>query len=295
LNKITYSFIKNILIVIFILLLQVLFYFFFIKPAIIEWGASKQEVSMEMVGDNEKFEITSTRAILINTPNHIVWKWLMQLGANKQGFYSYDLIEQKFENRKTNLNKHIIKNFKVGDIIPGSIEKESSLSTYSFKVLYIKAEESLFLENWGTFLLKSINEKQTRLIIRTQEIRSTNLLTIFKNDVMIPFHFIMERQMLFGLKLQSEQTGYAKLSHNKDILWLVTVFVSLCLIVLLFFIVKSVVIRILISTFLGFLWMYIVFILDPIPLYSTSLAFVIFLIVVNRVRINMNKNRKIID
>ncbi len=250
------KFIENLLIVILILLLQVLVYSFFIKPVIIQWGATQEETSMSMIGDTPDLEITSTRAIVINAPKDIVWKWLMQLGANKKGFYSFDMITQNLENK----NQSIFEDFKVGDIIYGSVEKENSSSSYTFKVLSLKAKESFVLENWGTFLIKSISDKQTRLIIRTQATRGVDLLTSFKNQVMIPLHFIMERQMFFGLKFQSEKNKNVKIFQNKDIVWLVSVFILLCIILSFFVLAKGIYLRTIITSFLSFLWMYIVFI-----------------------------------
>jgi len=259
------------LVLVFILVLQVLIYFIFIEPIITQWGASKEEISMSMVGDNDNLNITSTRAIQIDANKHIVWQLLMQLGANRQGFYSYDFIEHELGNKAQyqTINKSKNTNLKVGDIVHGSRNKESALSVYNFPVLYVKPEESLVLENWGTFLVKSVNEKQSRLIVRTQENKSTNLWTSFKNHLIIPFHYIMERRMLLGIKMHSEQSN--KFSPMSDLLWFGLVTSLFCLILLFFFILKGVFFQIIITSFFAILWQVIVFLFEPIYLYSAVL------------------------
>src|ERR1700688_3071171 len=86
--------IKSIVIIIFMTLLQLSIYDLFLKPVITTWGASKAEVSMPMAGDDKALTVTSTRAISINAAKSDVWKWLIQLGADRGGFYSYDFIEK---------------------------------------------------------------------------------------------------------------------------------------------------------------------------------------------------------
>ncbi|ADG92866.1 hypothetical protein Arnit_1207 [Arcobacter nitrofigilis DSM 7299] len=270
-----FKFIKKLLVLVFILVLQVLIYFIFIEPIITQWGASKEEVSMSMVGDNDNLNITSTRAIQIDANKHIIWQLLMQLGANRQGFYSYDFIEHELGNEAQyqSLNTSKNTNLKVGDIVHGSRNKGSALSVYNFPVLYVKPEESLVLENWGTFLVKSINEKQSRLIVRTQEKKSVNLWTSFKNHLIIPFHYIMERRMLLGLKMHSEQSN--KFSPKNDLLWFGGVVSLFCLILLLFFRLKGILLKIIITSFFAILWQVIVFLFEPIFLYSAVLLVVI--------------------
>jgi hypothetical protein len=78
---------KSILIIIFLSLLQLSNYNFYLKPIITTWGASENEISMPMAGDDNNLIITSTRAILINAPQAEVWKWLIQLGADRGGTF----------------------------------------------------------------------------------------------------------------------------------------------------------------------------------------------------------------
>ena len=47
-----------------------------------------------MLGDDNTQTIISTRAITINNAKTNTWQWLIQLGADRNGFYSYQFIEE---------------------------------------------------------------------------------------------------------------------------------------------------------------------------------------------------------
>src|SRR5262245_61133268 len=68
-----------------------------VRPWYATWGASAQEVARSMPGDElvpaARPHAGSTRAITINAPTSAVWPWLVQLGQDRAGFYSYELLE----------------------------------------------------------------------------------------------------------------------------------------------------------------------------------------------------------
>ena len=109
-----------------------------------------------MAGDNKALTITATRAILINVAKSDVWKWLIQLGADRGGFFSYDFIEEAlgYKTRHQDLIKPEFKTIAVGDVVRGSIDEKSSIIPYNFRVLYVKPAETFVLDQWGTFFTK---------------------------------------------------------------------------------------------------------------------------------------------
>ncbi len=69
-----------------------------IRPWHVRWGASEQEVTMAMPGDELIPEAgQATRAIGIDAVPADVWPWLVQLGYGKAGWYSYDWIDNDFK------------------------------------------------------------------------------------------------------------------------------------------------------------------------------------------------------
>lgn len=276
-----YRFIKSMLIIIFIAVLQLCFYELFIKPIIITWGASAAEISTPMAGDDEAFTITSTRAILIDAPRSEVWKWLIQLGADRGGFYSYDFIEEAmgYKMRHSDSIKPEFKEIRVGEAVRGSIDEKSSIIPYNFKVLYVKPEQTLVLENWGTFLLEPVNNKQTRLVIRTQVAKNSNLWSGVANYIIVPFHFIMERGTLIGIKARAEAGENVPLSQTKDMVWFSAIVLSGFLICVLVFIGRGIIQSFILPSILGSYWLCILLVANPKPFYSISLLLIVCAII----------------
>lgn len=272
-----YNLIKSIGIIIFMTILQLCVYELFLKPIITTWGASAKEVSMPMPGDDKTLIITSTRAILINASKPDVWKWLIQLGADRGGFYSYYFIERAmgYKTHHQNFIKPEFKKIVVGDLIRGSVDEESSIIPYNFRVLYVKPEEAFVLDKWGTFLLKAVNNRQTRLIIRTQEAKSSNRYEKVANYIAIPLHFIMERRTLMGIKARVEAGENIQLSQCKDILWFSGIVLSGFLIYFLVYIGRGIIQSFIIPCVFSLSWLFSLLLFKPTPLYSIGLLLII--------------------
>ncbi len=62
------------------------------------WGATGEEAREGLPGDELVAEPATqvTRAITIRAPRDVVWRWVVQLGADRGGFYSYDWLENLF-------------------------------------------------------------------------------------------------------------------------------------------------------------------------------------------------------
>lgn len=271
-----YNLIKSILIIIFIAFLQLAIYDLFLKPIIATWGASEKEVSMPMAGDDKALTVTSTRAISINASKSEVWKWLVQLGADRGGFYSYEFIERAmgYKTRHQDLIKPEFKEIVVGDLVRGSIDEKSSIIPYNFRVLYVRPEETFVLDKWGTFLLKEVNSKQTHLIIRTQEVDGSNLWLKATQYIEFPLHFIMERRMLMGIKARVEAGENLQLSHSADIFWFLGIVLSGLLVCFLVFIGCGITQSIIVPSVFSSCWLMTLLLFNPMPLYSIGLLFV---------------------
>ena len=210
-----------VLILLFVVLLQLAIYQLLIKKLIAAWGVSQAEVAAAMVGDQENLKIISTRAITINASQSDVWQWLMQLGADRCGFYSYDFIEHAlgYITRSQGEVKAEFNQLQVGDWVRGSIDERRSLVPYNFKVLQLKPQDYLVLEGWGTFLLKQLSLNKTRLVIRTREPKSESFKAKLISCIMLPLHFIMERGTLLGIKARSEAGAGVKFSQFSNVAW----------------------------------------------------------------------------
>ncbi len=270
--------VKSIVIIAFIALLQLVMYSIFIRPIITTWGASEKEVSMPMAGDDKNLAITATRAISINASKSEVWKWLIQLGADRGGFYSYSFIEEAlgYETRHQDAITPEFKEIKVGDLVRGSINEKNSIVPYNFAVNYVKPEETFVLDNWGTFLLEEINGQQTRLIIRTQDTANKkNVWLKISSYLEVPFHFIMERRLLMGIKARAEAGPNVKLSETQDVFWFSGVVLTGFLISFFVYIARGAAQSIVVSSILSFFWMCTIWLAAPNPFYSIGMLSIV--------------------
>ena len=69
-----------------------------VRPWHERWGATDEEVAAVLPGDDliEEPADQITRAITIDAPPDEVWPWVVQIGADRGGFYSYDWLENLF-------------------------------------------------------------------------------------------------------------------------------------------------------------------------------------------------------
>jgi len=74
----------------FVLILTVI-YLTVIYPWMANWGSTEAEQQMALPGDEliPHLNGKSTLAITINASPDVVWQWLVQVGQNRAGFYSY--------------------------------------------------------------------------------------------------------------------------------------------------------------------------------------------------------------
>ncbi|HEY7476179.1 MAG TPA: hypothetical protein VH679_14265, partial [Vicinamibacterales bacterium] len=66
-----------------------------VRPWYLRWGATDAEIARPLPGDEIIPNAISqqTRAITIDAPVERVWPWLAQIGQDRGGFYSFDLLE----------------------------------------------------------------------------------------------------------------------------------------------------------------------------------------------------------
>lgn len=77
------------------ILAAILAYLLVVRPWQLTWGATKDEASQALAGDEivRKPHFVATRAIDIAAPPAEVWKWLLQIGSARAGWYSLDFID----------------------------------------------------------------------------------------------------------------------------------------------------------------------------------------------------------
>lgn len=187
-------------------LLCVAVYILVIHPWMANWGSTVVERQMALTGDDPNSDRTmqSTLAITINAPQEVVWQWLIQIGQDRAGFYTYTWLENLVGADIHNVNEihPEWQELNVGDIwrvVPPDylwgVGKDAG-----FRVLIIEPGRALVLETMGAFVIVPINDQTSRLITRGKSGPNNLMMTMIVNPVV----FTMERRMLLGLKARAE-------------------------------------------------------------------------------------------
>ena len=190
-------------------------YVFALHPWMMSWGATPAEQQMALPGDEliNQEPIRVTRAITVNAPPDKVWPWLMQIGQDRAGFYSYDWLENLFggDMRRVDEIRPEWQQRHVGEKIPMS--RPDTLGgalgdAVYFTVNYIDPPRAI--DHMGLFMLLPIDAHTTRVVWR-EHMGSVGPKTVgqrlgdaFVYLVYDPMHFTMVRQMLRGVKAHAE-------------------------------------------------------------------------------------------
>ena len=176
-------------------------YAFVIRPWHLRWGATDEELTKRLPGDelvpDPAFE--STRAITINAPVEGVWPWLAQIGQDRGGFYSYEWLENISGARIRSADRIHLEwqHREVGDVV-------RIHPVIGPKVEAFEPGRAIVLEKWGAYVVEPAGEKSTRLIARSRAPRGSG--GMFYHPLLGEFpHFVMERKMLKGIKERAER------------------------------------------------------------------------------------------
>jgi hypothetical protein len=193
-------------------LLLVGVYWLGIRPWMANWGATPAEQQRPLPGDELRPAgarppaggRASTLALTIDAPPEAIWPWLVQVGQDRGGFYSYTWLENllgaDIHNADTLHGEW--QQLAVGDawrLAPpaylGGIGKAAAVP-----VVISEPPRTLVLEMFGAHVIEPIDAHSSRLIVRGQA-GAADLLSAMIVD---PLVFTMERRMLLGLKARAE-------------------------------------------------------------------------------------------
>jgi hypothetical protein len=199
----------------------VLVYAGFVRPWYLDWGATPAERARAMPGD----EIvpgearSTTRAVTIAAPAGAVWPWVAQLGQDRAGFYSFELLEDLVGCDMP----------RAQEILPGAQDWRPGDSLWMYPpakldgmggaplLAYVPGRALAFGTwyagtahdgppdgSWG-FVLAPADAGSTRLLVRGRGIPSAGwFATAFDHVVFEPPHFVMERRMMEGIQRFAE-------------------------------------------------------------------------------------------
>jgi hypothetical protein len=207
-------------------------YLLLARPWHSRWGATREEARKALPYDHfvPRPLAQTTRAVTIDAPPEEVWRWLVQLGQSRGGFYSYDWLEN-LANLDIHSAEEIIpelQELKMGDLV--RLAPESMGNEAGWRIAVMEPGRTLVLHqpadsdtgrpvdrddpdllsgyygwNWA-FVLEESGGGTTRLILRSRvDGRPRFLIKAFYTLLLEFPHFVMERGMLKGIKRRAEQ------------------------------------------------------------------------------------------
>lgn len=171
-----------------------------VRPWLRRWGATPAECSRTLPGDSGSCKplFTTTRAVTIDAPAEEVWRWLVQIGQDRGGFYSYDWLENL---AGCNLHSAETTHDEWQHREPG--DRLALSEGYATPLLEVDPPHALVIENWGTYVIEPIDDASCRLLARSRAERNA-MGFAYVLVVELP-HAIMERKMVLGIKKRAER------------------------------------------------------------------------------------------
>jgi hypothetical protein len=180
-------------------------------PWMDRWGASDAEVAASFPGDElvPSPAVIYTRAVTINTSPEEIYPWIVQLGAERGGMYSYSWFETNILQCEL-INADRIheewQDLKVGDKV--KMCPREGWGPPAYEVALIETNHALVIghqedDKWGDvwqFILIPQTNGTTRLVLRSRDMKSGGIWNAIR-----PGEFIMSRGMLLGIKERVEK------------------------------------------------------------------------------------------
>jgi hypothetical protein len=193
----------------FVILTFSLVYWYPIRRWMSRWGATPSDLTRVMVGDALLVNPTysGTMAVIVNAAPEHIWPWLVQIGYQRGGLYSYDWLDRLFGYLDRPSATRILPEFQnlaVGDEIPLGRGP-------SWPVAALEPNRALVLDmrNLGGFDwvwqvgLYTVDENRTQLVSRSR-VRTRSAWAQLATYAIEPAGFLMTRRMLLGLKRRAE-------------------------------------------------------------------------------------------
>ncbi|MEU5878672.1 SRPBCC family protein [Spirillospora sp. NPDC047279] len=199
-------------------------YVVLVRPRLLRWGATDEEAARVYPGDDLVSEATaqSTMAVTLPAPPERVWPWLVQMGHDRAGWYSWD----RLDNAGRPSAERIVpgwQDVKVGDRMITMPNGQSWFTVGMLdepRTLILRADLEIpggkpfdprktypyaYTEGIWAFHLEPLPEGRTRLVVRT---RGRGKPRVLDRVVAVlagePAHFIMQLRQFQNLRRRLE-------------------------------------------------------------------------------------------
>lgn len=198
----------------------------FLAPRLMTWGATDDEVAGPFPGGDfvPEGERGATMAVTIEAPAEQVWPWLVQMGWDRGGFYSWDLLDNAGRPSAREVHPEW-QDLGVGDRLkclglPSyavvTLEPNRFLGLYWLADLRgqlldpSRPRPSAYMEGFWGFRLTELPGRRTRLVIGGYQAARPRWFERLMYDWAFPVVvWIMQARMLAVLKRNVERTASA--------------------------------------------------------------------------------------
>jgi hypothetical protein len=189
-----------------------------LRPWHLRWGATDAEVARRWAGDELVVNPSTraVRAVTVDAPAARVWPWIMQIGRERGGFYSYSWLENLIGADIHNIGRLIpgMPDRQVGDTVwmaprdrfGGNAHMVVARIEFRRAMVLVPpadAEPPRSAEGVWAFNLEPVSDRTTRLVMLSLVAKPRIADRVFWE----PAHFVMERKMMLTIKRLAEQVG----------------------------------------------------------------------------------------
>lgn len=193
-----------------------------VRPRLLYWGATAEEVRMPFPGDLIPGATRgATMATTIEAPPSAVWPWLVQMGTDRAGWYSWDRLDNFGRQSATRIHpewQEISLGSRFAALPDGGEWWEvAALEPGRFLALRMSVDlrgrpfdtsatpPRFYTDSTWSFLLEELPEGRTRLVVSGYwRLRPRWLQPIMSVLVLEPSHWIMQTRQFANLKRLAE-------------------------------------------------------------------------------------------
>ena len=181
-------------------------YFLLIRPWTLTWGATKEEAARPLPGDDivKKTHFVATRAVTIHAPPSEVWKWIVQIGSARAGWYSIDWID----NGGKPSSREVLPEFQKIEkdyFIPFTPDQKNGMWVKEFK----EPETILWWDKKGDaswlWSLSKFGQGKTRLVTRLRTKYNFKFPWVIYYILYDLGDIVMMSKCMLGIKQRAEQ------------------------------------------------------------------------------------------
>jgi hypothetical protein len=208
-----------------------------VRPRLMRWGATDEELAApyphaELVREGKR---SPTMAVTIGAPPDQVWPWLVQLGWDRGGWYSWDRLDNAGRPSATEVHPEW-QDVAVGDQLSfwalgrridayriGVLEPSRFFGLYGYTDLrgrwldpHQPRPEAYMEAIWG-FQLNELPGERTRLVVSGYQAFRPRRIERFAAESLLPVSWIMQARMLAVLKRNIERAAPAQLNAGRHV------------------------------------------------------------------------------